>query len=415
MNKLSLWLIFLVMGSPAFSAYSPEEEEAHYWQLRNALDANFSGLPASESLSDEELKLALDAIEDRAEQGLTPFTLENWMPESRAASRSISLHLRWWRILAQENPKQKFAVEEAMLLSRLGRDSLDDPVLATEILRSKSYFSSPESAGLLAQVEAKFPEIAAAYSALTNGTAAIPSAAEIRAVYAGANRIHEYEGGAYANSPRIYLFCRTDRRYPCLFTLKDSNNRPVRRANGQLWTQPALALSAHGLAFDRRNGNTPSGVYQVDGVMPSADQTSSFGLFRRLILNFPQSSSREERLRLLLPQESAGSSWWREVAIARDVGRSLLRVHGTGSRNDDRNLPYYTHLSTLGCVSQRELTYDGINYRDQRNLLDGLMVAMGNSPQYSNETLIRAILYVVPIDAGAGKVTSSDLANLGIQ
>jgi hypothetical protein len=417
MNKLKficiLFSLFLSLNSVA--DFTPQEEESHYRDMRVAIETSFAGLPEVDSLSDEELKITLDAIEDYYEQGVGQYALDSWIPERLAAARDIRLHIRWWRLLAKHSVQQKLNAEESLLVQRIRQEGVDDPALATELLRASEHFSSPEGIALINETETKFPELTQTYQGLVNGVFGAPGSAEVRAIYFSPTRVSEYEGGNYAAAPKIYMFCRTDRRFPCLMTIKDKFGRALRYQNGALWTQPALALSAYGLAFDRRNGNTPSGVYQVDGVMPSADQTSSFGVFRRLILNFTSVSGGEENARLLLPELSSNSTWWRESTIARDIGRSLLRIHGTGSRNDNRNLPYYTHLSSLGCITQRELAYDGVSYRDQRNLLDSLMIAMDNLPQYSNETVIRAILYVVPIDSESRRVSPSDLARFGIQ
>src|SRR5690606_14102858 len=102
-----------------------------------------------------------------------------------------------------------------------------------------------------------------------------------------------------------------------------------------IWTNPALASSARGIPSYSRNGNTPAGILTIDSVMPSADQQLSFGKFRRMILNFIPKSKNEVLTKKLLPESSHQNGWWKPAVVARDVGRNLLRIHGTGKINKD--------------------------------------------------------------------------------
>jgi len=90
-----------------------------------------------------------------------------------------------------------------------------------------------------------------------------------------------YMNGEYVKSVKIFMFCRDNRLYPCLMTMRNVHGEIVRNENGSIWTHPALASSARGLPSYTRNGNTPAGVLTIDSVMPSADQQISFGKFSR--------------------------------------------------------------------------------------------------------------------------------------
>ena len=224
----------------------------------------------------------------------------------------------------------------------------------------------------------------------------------------------DFQNGAYANKSRLFLFCRHDRNYPCVLALKDRGDNPLRDGK-KLWTQAGLGLSGYGKPFNERLGNTPQGVQLVDSVMPEADQYEDYGQFRRMILEFPESSKNETEMRRLLPSASTVSDWWRESAIARDIGRGELRIHGTGSRNDYPQTLFYPFIATIGCVAQLELKYGDINYIDQRHLLDHVMQAEGLEPKFANEPSIRALLYVIDIDDQKRAVTPADLARYGIE
>lgn len=242
-----------------------------------------------------------------------------------------------------------------------------------------------------------------------------PSVAEVRDLFESKPAsIREYEGGRFASVPRLFMFCRNDRRYPCLFVLRDRNDNPV-RVNGILWTQPALGLSWDNRPYHQRGGHTPQGVYHVEGVMPEADDPEGFGRFRRLILDFSPPSAGEREQMKLLPASAHSASWWREAVVARDNGRNLLRIHGTGERSEATNAPYHPFVPTAGCVAQRELEYGGVDYIDQRRLLDRWMAASGLPLEHENEIRIRGLFYVMNIDDGTAPVSAADLARYGIR
>lgn len=227
--------------------------------------------------------------------------------------------------------------------------------------------------------------------------------------------ITTYMNGEYIKSVKLYMFCRSNRLYPCLMVMRNVHGEPVRLENGTLWSNPALASSSKGLPSYSRNGNTPEGVMTIDSVMPVADQQMSFGKYRRFILNFIPKSKNETLLKSLLPASSKDSDWWKSGVTARDIGRNLLRIHGTGKINTDPVTPYYPFMRTSGCIAQRENTYDGITYKDQRNLLDTVMKAMDIIPTYENETQVKGLLYIVEIDDKDAPVTLEDLALRGIE
>jgi hypothetical protein len=223
-----------------------------------------------------------------------------------------------------------------------------------------------------------------------------------------------YMNGEYVKSIKIFMFCRNNRLYPCLMVMRNIHGEPVRLEDGTLWSNPALASSSRGLPSYQRNGNTPSGVLTIDSVMPSADQQISFGKFRRMILNFVPKSRDEVLLKSLLPESSHRDNWWRAGVVSRDVGRNLLRIHGTGKINQDKNTPYFPFMRTSGCIAQRENTYEGVTFRDQRDLLDSVMVAMDMAAVYDNEPKIKGLLYLIEIDDKQAPVSLEDLAMKGI-
>ncbi len=224
-----------------------------------------------------------------------------------------------------------------------------------------------------------------------------------------------WRGGSFAEGVRLYMFCRTNRLHPCLMVLRDRRHDPVRLRNGKLWSQPALASSANDIPSSQRNGNTPAGILTMESVMPEADEQVSFGKFRRVILDFVPKSRGEALQKAILPASSRNDDWWRPGVVARNIGRNLLRIHGTGKINPAPEAPWFPFMRTSGCVAKRENTYDGKEYKDQRELLDTLMEALALTPAYENETAIRGVFFIMDINDDAKPVTLADLAAAGIE
>lgn len=224
-----------------------------------------------------------------------------------------------------------------------------------------------------------------------------------------------YMNGEYVKSVKIFMFCRTNRLHPCLMVMRDAYGEAVRNNDGTLWTHPSLASSSRGLPSYVRNGDTPAGIFTIDSVMPTADQQQSFGKFRRMILNFVPKAKNETHLKALLPETSHDEEWWRPTVAARDMGRNLFRIHGTGKLNNDPTVPYFPFMRTSGCVAQRENTYDGVTFSDQRVLLDRVMRAMDLQPVYANETKVKGLLYIVEVDDADEAVSEATLRSFGIE
>lgn len=224
-----------------------------------------------------------------------------------------------------------------------------------------------------------------------------------------------YMNGEYVKSVKIFMFCRENRLFPCMMVMRDIHGEVVRNSDGSIWTHTSLASSAKGLPSYTRNGNTPAGIMTIDSVMPVADQQISFGKFRRMMLNFIPKSKNETLLKSLMPASSHNQEWWKATVTARDIGRNLFRIHGTGKINQDPTTPYYPFMRTSGCIAQRENTYNGVTFKDQRELLDSIMVAMDLKPSYENEVKVKGMIYIVEIDDKNEAVSAEDLALRGIE
>lgn len=194
--------------------------------------------------------------------------------------------------------------------------------------------------------------------------------------------------------------------------MKDKDNQLVKIDDETPWSHPALGKSKKGLPSWVKDGNTPEGVYTINGVMPEANRPHLFGKFRRLIINFVPQSENESDLLSFLPESAHDKNWWRSGVVARDVGRSLLRIHGTGHKKSSPGDPNHPMRPTLGCIMQRELTFSGVTYKDQRLLLDRMMNAMKMDPVYANETKIHGTLYFIELDQKEESVTLEEMRGI---
>lgn len=217
---------------------------------------------------------------------------------------------------------------------------------------------------------------------------------EIRSIYFQDNILVD----DYKETISLFMFCRRNRNYHCLFLAKDKFGNPVKKEDGSLWWHPSLAISSRGLPSNIVNGQTPQGVHTVDSVMPEANRQIAFGKYRRLILNWVKGKFDDKPEMSFLPSESSESLWWRQASLSKRVGRKDLRIHGTGKINDDPTSTHFPFRKSAGCITQREGSYGELEFHDQRLLLDKLMAASDLEVNYENEERLKGVLYVIEIN-----------------
>jgi hypothetical protein len=197
----------------------------------------------------------------------------------------------------------------------------------------------------------------------------------------------------------VFAIFSKDRKLPGKLFVRDFNGRFVLDEKGAVWNVPVLGLSGRGLPFNHSNGTTPTGVYSIDSVMPLADQNYEFGKFRRLKVNFFPKSVNEEKIKQFLPNSHYGRNWWGQCIVGRELGRSLLRIHGTGRVNKNPFSPHFPMIPSSGCLTTTERNFMGLfKINHQRQLLDTLMKAQGLPPLEENESKIHGVLYVIEFD-----------------
>lgn len=207
----------------------------------------------------------------------------------------------------------------------------------------------------------------------------------------------------------VYVALRKNREELGRLIIKKANGEFYRKRNGKIWSIPILGLSSRGLSFHHTNGCTPCGVYRINGVMPEANKFEEFGRYRRLVLDFIEESPDEEKLKTYLPMNHYERHWWKQSVLARTLGRSLLRIHGTGLKNKKFFSKYYPFVPTSGCLATNEVESLFKKIHQQRELLDALMDAQELPINFENESHIKALLYVFELDDKKGRVRVSEL------
>jgi len=202
------------------------------------------------------------------------------------------------------------------------------------------------------------------------------------------------------NQFHLYVICKPDREVLCQTVLK--RNGQFVRENTKLWSVPLLLRSIHGLGWNFVRGQTPQGIYKIEGVMPKPD-TEFFGAYGqfplvKLFLPF------EPGVREFLPgrkgrftgpikayQALLPPSWRSYFPIqqsywAGKIGRSLFRIHGSGEAPDfftknELDSDSYNWNPTIGCLSALEL-YDEagkLQQADMSKILNALTAVGGKN------------------------------------
>jgi len=353
------------------------------------------------SASDEQIVESIWA--DHLDQNLMPLQFFSLLSNIDLTKISTRNKLRLFKIQDKlENQKSIFKVNLEEELS-----SLDALKLASDWIFISEYIGDVSLVNLnkINAAKAKIKSLSE-FEAKT--------IKELKDLFFNGPDFAHYNNGEYKDSLKVFLFCRHDRHYPCLFVMKDIFNNTVRNADQSLWTLPGLAHSRRELPYNITNGYTPSGVHTIDSVMPEANRQTAFGKFRRMMLDWVDKNDDEENTKSFLPKSAYDKTWWKEASLARDIGRQYLRIHGTGNRNEDSNSHFYPHYATSGCISTREGKYDGVDYKDQRVILDKMMNSMQMAPIFSNEVNLKGVLYVIELDDQKKKVTAEDLKDFDL-
>jgi hypothetical protein len=209
----------------------------------------------------------------------------------------------------------------------------------------------------------------------------------------------------------LYVLCRPNREILCQAVLKDRDGEFVRQG-GQLWSVPLLLRSIHGLRWNFIRGQTPQGIFRVEGVVPQPDDEffRAYGQFSLVELFVPFENGARQFLpgrpgsftgNLTTYQNLLPPSWRNYFPIqqsywAGKIGRSEFRIHGTGEAPDFfsgkmENPDAYNWNPTIGCLSALEL------YNEQGQLIQADMLKILNALQMVGGKNFSGYLIVVNV------------------
>jgi hypothetical protein len=230
------------------------------------------------------------------------------------------------------------------------------------------------------------------------------------------------------NQLQLYVLCPRDRGQLCTTFLKNPQGRFVRDTTTldastktqpeNLWSVPLLLRSIHGLRWNFTRGETPQGIYRIQGVVPQPDDQffRAYGQFPLVKLFLPF----EAGARALLPrnlksyQALLPPSWQNYFPIqqsfwAGNLGRGLIRIHGSGEAPS-----FFTKITadaatrdwnpSIGCLSALEL-YDEagrLKQADMPKILNALKSLDG--PAFSG--------YLIVIEVPSDRQSTQTLSEL---
>jgi hypothetical protein len=199
----------------------------------------------------------------------------------------------------------------------------------------------------------------------------------------------------------LYVICQSNRQVLCQTVVKDRHGEFVRE-NGKLWSVPLLLRSLHHLSWNFTRGQTPQGIYRIEGTVPQPDTEyfRAYGQFPLVKLFVPFEGGVKEFLpgqkgtfrgniqqyQALLP-----ASWQNYLPMQQSYwaglyGRSLFRIHGSGEGSNyfPSNPPQLgnnTWSPTIGCLSALEVYDDrgNLSQSDMPKILSTLTNLGGSS------------------------------------
>lgn len=221
----------------------------------------------------------------------------------------------------------------------------------------------------------------------------------------------------------LYVLCRPNRKILCRAILKDRRGEFVQQ-DGKLWSVPLLLESIHSLGWNFTRGQTPQGIYRIEGIVPQPDDEffRAYGQFSLVNLFVPfeegvkqfipgrpgRFAGSLEAYQALLPPSWRGYRPIQQTYWAGRSGRSLFRIHGSGESPDfftgkDKNYPdSYEWNPTIGCLSAREL------YSDRGQLLQSDMPKILRALQAAGGKSFTGYLMVVDVPTDGKEPVSLD-------
>lgn len=205
----------------------------------------------------------------------------------------------------------------------------------------------------------------------------------------------------------IYSFQRHSRDYAGLAVIQNADGSFMRYSDGRLMAFEQLARSASGLPYFVPDGNTPQGVYSIQGTAVTYNKLIGPTPNLQLILPYERKWATYFHITDSVLNPGTDMLWsylqllplaWRNVPsmteafYAGKIGRNSIIAHGTTiDPAYFKNKPYYPLTPTMGCLCAKEI-WNVSNGRllvsDQFNLVNAFNATPGS----------KGFLYVIDVD-----------------
>jgi hypothetical protein len=201
------------------------------------------------------------------------------------------------------------------------------------------------------------------------------------------------------NNVIVYSIQRSNRDYPGITLVKDASGNFIKNNDNTIFYVQQLARSISNLPFYLTNGNTPQGIFRMDGFAVS--KADFIGPTENIQLTMPFETSLKHFLKdstitdttwtkdwynKLLPGELKDYAPLYESYYAGEQGRTEIIAHGTTIDQDYyRDKSYYPQTPTMGCLCTEEVwsSIDGKRViSDQQLLIDAVKKAGGANGYY---------------------------------
>ncbi len=219
------------------------------------------------------------------------------------------------------------------------------------------------------------------------------------------------------NQKIIYSFQRWNRDFPGLAIIQNTDGSFAKDSNNNLLVFRQLARSASNLPYFITNGNSPQGIYSIQGTAVANNHFIGPTPNIQLVMPFEADSiywhtlydsSKDAIINYLtlLPSSWQNYSPVTEAFYAGKIGRTEIIAHGTTIDPDYfKGKPYYPLTPTLGCLCAKEI-WNVSNGKfltsDQFNLVNAFLSTPGDT----------GYLFVINLDNQLRPVSKKEIDNL---
>jgi len=196
----------------------------------------------------------------------------------------------------------------------------------------------------------------------------------------------------------LYSIQRKNRNYPGIAIIRDSLGNFITDSSGNIFSVPQLARSMSSLPFYLTNGNTPQGIFRMNGF--DVSKSLAIGPTTNIQLMMPYETSpayflkdstitdtlwTEELYKRLITKPFKDYQPLFESFYAGKAGRTEIIAHGTTVNPEYyKGQPFYPHTPTEGCLSTKEIwsAADGKRAESNQQLLVNALIKAGNNNGY---------------------------------